>query len=288
MYPSLWILPSVRPRAGSNAKAFVRNWEWFAALGGAPYSLGPAYVDATLARGDLTWNRVVAYPPLSDIVIVDPLATPGSLWRSESPVATGGFTEGTEQSPTALEVYLLLASRVGPAAALDVVTHSSGATLSMYRRDGRPCGDLALVTTNPDDPMLTGTLDRWIAAAGPADAARSSVPSGTSRGVDFRGTVTLTPRPGSLILTSCRGVSVTPFGSIAVPLGQLAARNDAIAGALHDGLDEAEASCVGRAVLTDEHYRSTLQRALERYRDQPADAPAHVTRRAAKTCGTAT
>jgi hypothetical protein len=284
-YPTLSALPGAHPLADRNAEAYDRSWEFFEALAVAPYSLGPQYVKAILGRGDLTWDRIVAYPPLSDVVIVDPLVTPGSLWRTESPIATGGFTPGTEPAPTALEVYLLLASRVGAAAALDVVTHSSGATLAMYPRDGRTCVDLALVTMSPDDPSLTGTMDRWVAAAGPENAARSSVPSSASRGVDFRGSVTLTPRAGSLILTSCRGVAVTSYGSFVIAEAQLVARNAAIADALHHGQDEATAACIGRAVLADEPYHRTLQRTFDRYRDLPGQALTRVAHRAAMACG---
>jgi len=165
------------------------------------------------------------------------------------------------------------------------VTRSDGATLSMYERGGRRRGDLALVTTTPDDPTRTATLDRWIAAAGAANASRSSVPSGTFPVVDPNGMVTLRPRTGAAVLTSCEGVPVVPYGSSAIPLAQLAGRNASIADALRHGIDPAAAACIGRAVLTDEQYRSAVQRALDRQRGLPDGARHRAARRAAATCG---
>jgi hypothetical protein len=261
----LSFLPDARSAVGSDAEDFARNWEWLAVVGGAQYVLGPWYIDATLARGEVSWDRLVSYPPLSDVVIVDPLATPGTLWQSTSSNSTSN--PSSFRAPSALEVFLLFAGRVGPAAALDVVTHSSGATVTMYERDGRPCGDLVLGSATPDDPALAGTLDRWIAAAGPANASRSVV-----------------PRPAAAVLTSCRGVSVVPFGSFAVPLAQLAGRNAAIAGALRRGVDSTAAACIGRAVLADERYRSQLQHAIDARRSPPGDARTRAARRAAEEC----
>ena len=284
-YPSLSVLPGARPAVGSGAETFVRNWEFFAVQSGAAYSLGPAYVDATLARGDVTWDKLVAFPPLSDAAIVDPLA-PGSVWQATSPPST------LVPELTAIDVFLLLASRVEPAAALDAVTHSSGATFSGYERDGRRCADLALVSKVPNDPVVIRTLDQWVAAAGPANASRSEVPIGRSlvltpsTGRPGSGPTTLLVKPGSPLLTSCAGVSVAPFGSFAIPGWQLAARNAVIADALRHGIDESAAACIGRAVLTDARYRSSLQRSLDDFSEPSDEARARVARRAAKACGT--
>jgi hypothetical protein len=186
---------------------------------------------------------------------------------------------------------MLLASRIDAAAALDAVSHSSGATFSMNDHDGRRCADLALVTTTRNDPVVIGALDRWIVAAGPANASRSSQPGGRSLVVaparmPGGAPTVLLVKEGAPVLTSCN-VSVAPYGSFIIPFAQLAARNAAIAGALRHGVDDTAAACIGHAVLTDEEYRSALHRALDRNRDLPGDARAHVARRAAKACGTA-
>jgi hypothetical protein len=273
-YVAQWTLPyarvSQRPLADLSDGAGERTWEWFAALGEAPYVLGPTYIDATLARGDLTWNKMVATARPSDIVIVDPLAQ-GESWRATSPP-----TESVDE-PTALEVFLILASRIGAAEAFDVVRHSSGATFSTYERDGRRCVDLSFVTGTPNDPVVVHGLDRWIAAAGPANASRSSLPSGFTR--------VLLLKAGAPILTSCRGVSVVPFGSFTVPLLQLAGRNAAIARSLRHGLDPTTTACIAHAMLADEEYRAALQHALFSQPSAVDDAPAGAYRRAKATCG---
>jgi len=287
---ALSFLPDARPAAyGSSAEAFARSWEWFAVLGGAQYVLGPWYIEATLARGDVSWDRLIAFPPLSDVVVVDPLAAPGTLWQSTNSSGASNLT--SFRAPAALEVFLLVASRVGPAAALDVVRHSTGASVTTYERDGRPCGDLVLSSATPEDPALSAALDRWVAAAGPANAGHSVVPNGTTQIVGPAGSPTgppsvqVIPKPGSATLTSCRGVAVVPFGSFAIPLAQLAARNAAIAGALRRGVDPTAAACIGRAVLADEQFRSQAQRAVDRRRALADDARTHAARRAAEECG---
>ena len=263
----------------------VQEWEWFAALGVAPYTLGTAYVDATLARGDVTWDRIIADPPISDVVIVDPLAPPGSLFQAR------GLPSTTFSEPSAIEVYLVLASRIDPADALDAMLRSSGSLLTTYERDGRPCADLTLLTRRPDDPSVTATLDKWIASAGPANASRGSVstgtrivePSRTPSGAPFVFTV----QPGSPILTSCRGVAAVPFGSFFVPLALLVGRNEAAARAMRHGFDETATACIADAVLTDRRFRDHLRGDLESRSTLAANVPRRVYRRAVAGCDTA-
>jgi len=262
----------------------LRQWEWFAALGTAPYALGLEYVDATLARGDLPWGRIVAYPPSSDVVVVDPLVSPGSLWQATSPIPSALVRE-----PAALEVFLVLASRVDPADALEAVVHSAGAMLTTYERDGRPCADLTLLTRTPDDPAVNATLDEWIASAGAANASRSSVANFGSRVLEPARTPTGAPtvllvKVGAPVLTSCRGVSAAPFGSFVVPLAQLVGRNAAIARALRHGLDDTTTACVAQAVFTDPQVRDDLRRALGSQPTISANHPRRVYRRAVAGC----
>jgi hypothetical protein len=288
-YIAEWTLPFARVAHqrsfNFSADATTRNWEWFTALGVAPYVLGPAYIDATLARGDLTWNKIVSLSPSGDVVILDPLVAPSSLWQATSPRRTASVPE-----PTALEVFLILASRIDTADALTAVTHSSGATLSTYDRDGRRCVDLSFVTATPNDPAVVGALDRWVAAAGPANASRAAVPSPfdsvvvPARTPGGRAIVSLL-KPGGPILTSCRGVSVVPFGSFTVPLLQLAGRSTAVARSLRQGLEPSVTECIAHAVLADEQYRVALQQAVVSGPSAVGDAPARAYRRAQAACG---
>jgi len=260
-----------RGTAAGAAADHLTRWEWFTSNVQAPYVLGPAYIEAAIAQGDRTWDEIVAAPPLSDVVIVDPLANPGSVWGPPVPVPETGARAAPVPPPTALEVFLLLASRVGAAAALDVVGQSSGATMTTFDRDGRRCGVLALATTTPDSPALVATLDQWVAAAGAEHAARTVVPRATAR-------------PGAAVLTSCRGATVVAPRSVIVPLAQLGARNEAIGRALRSDVDPAALPCIARAVLDDADYRHAADGTLAANRSVPPRTRAQAYRRAARGC----
>jgi hypothetical protein len=91
-------------------------------------------------------------------------------------------------------------------------------------------------------------------------------------------------KPGGPILTSCRGVSVVPFGSFTLPLLQLAGRNAAVARSLRQGLEPSVTECIAHAVLADEQYRAALQQAVVSGPSAVGDAPARAYRRATATC----
>ena len=277
----------------SGDDASLQKWEFVDALAAAPYALGAAYIDAMVAPGDRTWDDVVVHPPLTDVLILDPLATPGSLWQSTDPGAVTGSTAPSLRLASALEVFLILASRVDPGDALHVITHVSGVTMSTGTVDDRLCSDLAFATSTPDDPSLVATLDRWIAAAGSTYADRYSEPGGTMRverpssTPGFPPTSRIVSRPGAAILRSCRGVPVVPFGSFTVPLAQLTNRNAAVARALRRGLDPTVAACIGDAVLADEPLRTHIEQTVETQPRVVGHAPPGAYRRAAVTCGQA-
>jgi hypothetical protein len=146
------------------------------ALIGAPYALGEQLVALVAADdGDEGVDDVFVDPPRFDKALLDPLGylagdkgsvldTP-ELADDETEIDSGGFG--------AFSLYLTLAQRLEPKAALAAADAWAGDAYVAFRADDRVCVRTAFEATSDDGAdLLTGAFEEW---ARPAPAGTASV-----------------------------------------------------------------------------------------------------------------
>jgi hypothetical protein len=184
------------------------------ARGSGPYTLGPQLIDVLAADGgNGAVDGALDVPPPSTEQLLDPQAY---LDRDEplqvgEPVLPGAAREpGEPFTVGAFELYLVLATRVGPVEALDAVAGWGGDTAITYRSGQRSCVAVAAQGDTPeDDAQLRAAFEDW-AAAGPANSARVadgpgnavSLRSCQSTSEDDAAAVTTDPREALMLLDS--------------------------------------------------------------------------------------
>lgn len=138
----------------------------------APYTLGPSFVEAIVsARDEQGIDAAFHAPPTSDKQVLTPsaylngdqpkLIAPPSLTAGETRVGKPG-TLG------ALTLYLALATRIGPAAALPVIDAWAGDALVQFQRGTTTCIRGRLVGTEPAAiETIAGALEQWANLAPP-------------------------------------------------------------------------------------------------------------------------
>lgn len=141
-----------------------------------PYTLGPQLVDVLAAEGgNEAVDAALAAPPRSTEQALDPGAflAPDEPITVEAPALPPTASEaGDPMTLGAYELYLVLATRVGPVQALDAVDGWAGDSTVTYRQGPRACVAVAVQgDSGSDAEQLRAALDAWV-AAGPAEAAR--------------------------------------------------------------------------------------------------------------------
>jgi hypothetical protein len=146
------------------------------ALFGAPYALGEQLVALVAADdGDSGIDDVFVDPPRFDKALLDPLGylTDGDegaavdtpeLDDDETEIDSGGFG--------AFSLYLTLAQRLEPKAAMAAADTWGGDAYVAYRVDDRVCVRSAFVATTAEGTdVLTGALEEWARPAPPGTAS---------------------------------------------------------------------------------------------------------------------
>jgi hypothetical protein len=165
-----------------------------AAMGAAPYALGPSLVELIAAEGG---NRAVdeAFddPPATTEHMVDPRSYFAGDDAREVPtpdLPTGGVQVGETDSLGALALFLVLSERIDPLVALSAADGWGGDTFVVYEAAEGTCIDVAVEGDTLDESReIRRALEAW-AAAGPAGTA-SVLTEGVGRGV------------GGVVLSAC-------------------------------------------------------------------------------------
>ncbi len=150
--------------------------EILAARDMGPYTLGPQLVDVLAADGgNAAVDEALTTPPDSTEQLLDPRAfldrqPPATV---AEPVLPGGASaRGEPFTLGAFELYLVLATRLGPVGALDAVTGWGGDTTVAYQRGDRRCVAVAAQgDTASDSAEIAAAFGAWV-AAGPPRGAR--------------------------------------------------------------------------------------------------------------------
>jgi hypothetical protein len=141
----------------------------------APYVIGPPFIaELDKEGGTAARDKAFRSPPRSEEQIIDPVA-----WEQrQRPISVpapklrkGETRSGDPDELGAITLYLMLATRLDPATALNAVTGWSGDRYSGFRKNGKEClrAHIAAVTPKDLDELQT-SLAAW-AAKGPAGAA---------------------------------------------------------------------------------------------------------------------
>jgi hypothetical protein len=130
------------------------------ALFGAPYQLGPGFVEVLRADGGrLRLDEAFESPPLSDAHLLRPdrfLAGDQPQTVEPSPLPTGAVEHDTD-AMGALGTYLALAGAIDPVEALEAADGWDGDSLVTYEQSGQTCAQLDLVGA---DGEATDRLER--------------------------------------------------------------------------------------------------------------------------------
>lgn len=132
----------------------------------APYAIGPSFDRIVQQKGGSSaLNALLRDPPTTDRQLLDPRAYFDHA--EASPVDAPTVPDGAEQVDDgefgALEWYVVLASRIGPIPALDVVDNWAGDSYVSYRLDGRVCVKGRYVARDAAGAGKVGdAFDLWI------------------------------------------------------------------------------------------------------------------------------
>jgi hypothetical protein len=141
----------------------------------APYAIGPAFDQIVKAKGGSTaLNALLREPPTTDRQLLDPRAYFDRT--SATDVDTPPVPEGAEAIDDgefgALEWYVVMASRIDPVQALDVIDNWAGDSYASYEQDGRVCVSSRYAALDQAGAAeVEAAFDAWI-ANGMADSAR--------------------------------------------------------------------------------------------------------------------
>jgi hypothetical protein len=152
-------------------------------MGEAPYSLGPAFVEAVAhTRGERGVDAAFRTLPASDKQIL----SPSTYLQGEIPVpveaprlGVGETRLGKDDTLGAFGLYLMLAARVDPAVALPAIDAWGGDALVEFTRGGKVCIRAAVASSDAAGlETIAGALDQWM-ALGPRDSGSVERANGT-------------------------------------------------------------------------------------------------------------
>ena len=146
----------------------------------APYAFGEPLVELIAAEGgNAAVDAAFADPPTTAEHMFDPRTY---LDRQEptlldAPGLPGGVQEQTDSGELGVvDVYLVLADRIDPFAALDAADGWGNGAWISYERDGRTCVDITVEgDTDADDQQLRDAFGSWVTAMPPEAGASVSV-----------------------------------------------------------------------------------------------------------------
>jgi hypothetical protein len=214
-------------------------------MGEAPYSLGPAFVEAVAhARGERGVDAAFRTLPASDKQIL----SPSKYLQGENPMpveaprlAAGETRLGKDDTLGAFGLYLMLAGRVDPAVALPTIDAWGGDAMVEFTRGGKVCIRAAVAGSNPAGvETIAGALDQW-AALGPRDAASVDRANG-----------------GAVTVTACDPGRPPADANIIAAGYVLAARASALSSEIAGGKPLDAARCVADRAPFDPDLRSFL------------------------------
>jgi hypothetical protein len=244
--------------------------EWIRVHLDAPYTLGRELTKVVVAQGgDRALRALFTSPPHNDVGIVDPLnATTGGAWVGLGiPLRTGETPDGDLEPLGAVDLYLMLASRIAAAEAFDAASRVSGATIAWFHRGEKACARFSMLPRTGGEQLVATAADDWATAVGAPYAAHEQA---------YASTVTV---------ASCEGAAPLVAGAIVLPELLLAARGRAVATGLREHASPATVVCLGNALLRDGTYRGRLAGQLDAViRDQATPAFAEAMGRARATC----
>ena len=220
-------------------------------LSQSPYTLGPLMLDVVQAvNGEKAIDGEFRDPPAADSAFLTPStlvdgAKPTKVATPTPTLADGERVQGTRDVFGPFALYLMLASRADPVAALVVADGWAGDAMVTFER-----GDTACIRTTFAGPTKEATgalgdaLQQW-AAAGPAGAA----------GVESaNGQPTLTAcDPG----TASAASAAAGDGSLAA-LTVAAFRNQLLATVIKEGASVKVGNCTANGVIADPAFRPIL------------------------------
>ena len=136
-------------------------------IGGAPYSLGPTFVEAVrIARGDKGIDTAFRDPPKSDKQILTPSAylSGDDPKRVDAPRLTNGEKRvGKPDTIGALGLYLTLAARVDPVLALPIIDSWAGDSFVQFKRGNTACVRATFVAKDPGNTeRIAAVLEQWV------------------------------------------------------------------------------------------------------------------------------
>ncbi len=220
----------------------------------APYSVGPAFVEAiAIQNGEKAVDDAFRKPPTSDEQVLNP----SSYLDEDVPqhvrapkLGPGEKRTGKPDTFGALSMYLMLAGRIDPAVALPTIRSWHGDKYVQFTRGGTACVRAAFTGKEAQSTeQIAAALDQW-AAGGPGGAASVERANGT---------VTLTAcDPGQ----EADGAKVMTAGDV------LDARAYALSGSMEDGTPIDNAECVADRAALDPDLRDFLLSAEEPSQDQ--------------------
>ena len=208
------------------------------ALQAAPYTLGQAMVEVIAAQGgEGAVDDAFRSPPKTERDFLDPLAyVSGERAKKVTTprLEAGEQREGTPDRFGAFGLYLTLASRLDPHAALTVADVWGGDAQITFKKGSTFCLRATFVgKTASDTSTIADALRTW-AARGPAGAATVSV------GADTVGFTACDPGP-----TTPRPSSANDAMTLVV------GRDSLVAGLVKEGLQGPSARCVADRVVAN-------------------------------------
>lgn len=215
----------------------------------APYALGPEMVNVIRSTGgtrsiDAAFRR----PPTTDQQFLDPLTAIHRQASPRVPVPSLAKTErrlGDPDSIGAFGLYLVLASRLDPGAALDTAGRWGADQSVQYRAGARSCLRAAFVGRRPGDTdRIRAGLEQWVAGA----------PAGVAKVMNDHGRVRL---------DSCDPGAAAPAPAdekVKAALILVAVRNGLLSEALTARAPESVARCAAVRAVGDPAVLAEVQR----------------------------
>ena len=226
----------------------------------SPYTLGPSMLDvAQAAEGEQAIDGLFRNPPKADTAYLTPwtLVDDSKVTKVAPPeLAADETPEGKLDVFGSFVLYLTLAARSDPVAALGVVDGWGGDAMVTFKR-GNTLHPHHLRRSHPEGHDRDGDALRQWSAAGPAGAA--SVEDGAA------GPTLTACDPGAA------NVATTKDGSIAA-LTVAALRNQILGSLAEQGADIDAAHCTANGVIVDPTFRPLLDAAADNPNVQPPAA----------------
>ena len=216
----------------------------------SPYTLGPLMLQVVEAfKGRKAIDGLFRDPPKADSAFLTPstLVDHSSLKKVVTPtLAAGERADGKPDVFGPFSLYLMLAARSDPVAALAIADDWGGDAMVTFKRGDATCIRTSFVgRTKEATSAIGGALEQW-AASGPAGAA--SVQNDGSRPT----------------LTACdpgTATAATHDGSLAA-LTVAAIRGELLASVAKQGANVKVADCTANGVIADPTFRPLLDAAV--------------------------